>query len=157
MSRTVKLVIVVVVLSVPLIVHAGTVLAKTEFFIRGAKLTKQSDGSWTGNGKLDGVTGKVTITGKVELLKTKEHEIQWSWVSGKQQVSGCSLNSVLTRPRGKQLWDGNGRIKKTSRRYRKYKGMSINLYGPTRRTDLDHATISIRSYKPSKKFPAVRC
>jgi hypothetical protein len=156
MSRTSKLFIIVVA-SAALAVATGAALAKTEFFIRGAKLTKQSDDSWTGNGKLDGVTGKVTITGKVELLKTKRHKLQWSWVAGKRSVSGCSINQVLTRPRGIQLWDGGGKIKKTSKQESKYKGLYINLYGPTKRNDLDHAKISIRSYTPSKKFPAVRC
>ena len=157
MSRTSKPLIVLAIVSAVLAFATGVALAKTEFFIRGAKLTKQSDGSWTGNGKLDGVTGKVTITGKVELLKTKRHKIQWSWVSGKRCVSGCSINEVLTRPRGIQLWDGAGKIKKTSKQERKYKGLYINLYGPTKRNDLDHAKISIRSYTPSKKFPATRC
>jgi hypothetical protein len=140
-----------------LMLVAGAAFAKNDFFIRGAKLTKQPDDSWTGNGKLDGVTGKVTITGKVELLKTKRHKLQWSWVSGKRSVSGCSINSVLTRPHGIQLWDGGGRIKKTSSNERKYKGLHINLYGPTKRNDLEHAKISIGAYTPSKQFPAVRC
>jgi hypothetical protein len=157
MPRTSKPFIVFVVLSAALAFATGVALAKTEFFIRGAKLTKQSDGSWTGNGKLDGVNGKVTITGKVELLKTKRHKIQWSWVAGKRNVSGCSINEVLTRPRGIQLWDGGGRIKKTSNQESKYKGLYINLYGPTKRNDLDHAKISIRSYTPTKKFRGNRC
>jgi hypothetical protein len=135
----------------------GVAFAKTEFFIRGAKLTKQADGSWTGSGKLGGVTGKMTVTGKVEVLKTKRHKITWSWKSGTRLVSGCSVNEVLTRPHGVQLWDGAGRIKKTSTQERKYRGLYISLYGPTKRNDLDHAQISIRSYTPSKKFPAIRC
>jgi hypothetical protein len=139
------------------VLGAAGALAKTDFFIRGANLSKQSDGSWAGNGKLDGVTGKVTITGKVDLLKTKRHKISWSWQSGKRQVSGCSVNQVLARPHGIQLWDGSGTIKKTSGQERKYKGLHINLYGPTKKNDLDHAKISIRSYKPTKQFPATRC
>lgn len=156
MSRTSKLLIAVVVLAV-FAVATGAALAKTEFFIRSAKLTKQSDDSWTGTGKLDGVTGKLTITGKVELLKTKRHKLQWSWVAGKRSVSGCSINEVLTRPHGVQLWDGGGKIKKASKQESKYKGLYINLYGPTKKNDLDHAKISIRSFTPSKKFPATRC
>ena len=158
--RTLKskaLQIVVAGLCGALLLAAGAALAETEFFVRGAKLTKQPDGTWAGRGKLGGVTGDVTITGEVELLKTKRHVISWSWESGKQVVSGCSRNSVLTRPHGIQLWDGTGRIKNTTRKYRKYKGLYINLYGPTKRSDLDHAKISIRSYTPSKKFPATRC
>jgi hypothetical protein len=149
--------IVLVALSATLMLAIGAALAKTDFFIRSAKLTKQSNGSWTGNGKLDGVTGKVTVTGKVELLKTKRHKLSWSWESGKRLVSGCTINEVLTRPHGIQLWDGTGRIKKTSSQERKYKGLYINLYGPTKRSDLNHAKLSIRSYTPSKKFPAGRC
>ena len=135
----------------------GAALAKTEFFIQGAKLTKQSDGSWTGTGKLDGIAGKVTVTGTVELLKTKRHKLEWSWVSGKRRVAGCSVNEVLTRPHGIQLWDGGGRIKKTSTQERKYQGLPIGLYGPTKRNDLTHAKISIRSFTPTKKFPVTRC
>jgi hypothetical protein len=157
MLRTTTPRIVLVVLFAALALATGPALATTEFFIRGAKLTKQSNGSWTGSGKLDGVTGKVTVTGKVELLKTKRHKLSWSWASGKRLVAGCTVNSVLTRPHGIQLWDGNGRITKTSSQERKYKGLSINLYGPTKRNDLDHAKISIRSYTPSPQFPATRC
>jgi hypothetical protein len=131
--------VLLVALIAALALTTGAALAKTEFFIRGAKLTKQSDGSWTGSGKLDGVSGKVTITGKVELLKTKGHKISWSWKSGKRLVAGCSTNEVLTRPHGIQLWDGTGKIKTTSRQERKYRGLNINLYGPTKRSDLDHA------------------
>jgi hypothetical protein len=156
-TRTATRRIFLIGLCAALALATSAALAKTEFFIRGTKLTKQSDDSWTGNGKLDGVTGKVTITGKVELLKTRKHKLSWSWVSGKRSVSGCSVNSILTRPHGIQLWDGAGRIKKTSSQERKYRGLYINLYGPTKRSDLDHATISIRSYTPSKKFPATRC
>jgi hypothetical protein len=149
--------IVLVALSAALVIATGAAVAKTAFFIRGAELTKQADGSWTGKGKLDGVTGAVTVTGQVELLKTKRHKISWSWVAGKRSVSGCSVNQVLTRPHGIQLWDGGGKIKKTSRQERRYQGLHINLYGPTKRNDLDHAKISIRSYTPSKGFPAIRC
>jgi len=97
----------------------------------------------------------VTITGKVELLKTKRHTITWSWKSGKRVVSGCSVNQVLTRPHGIQLWDGGGRVKQSSER--KYRDLYINLYGPTKRSDLDHAKLSIRSFTPTKKFPGNRC
>jgi hypothetical protein len=137
----------------------GVAAAKTEFFVRGAKLTKQADGSWSGSGKLAGAGGQVTVTGKVELLKTRKHTIKWSWKSGKRLVSGCSVNQVLTRPHGIQLWDGSGRVKQTgnSKSDRKYRGLYINLYGPTKRSDLDHAKLSIHSFTPSRKFPAVRC
>ena len=149
--------VLVVALIAALALATGGALGKTEFFIRGAKLAKQSDGSWTGSGKLDGVAGKVTITGKVELLKTKRHKISWIWKSGTRRVAGCSNNEVLTRPRGIQLWDGTGKIKTTSTQERKYRGLNINLYGPTKRSDLDHAKIRIRSFTPTKKFPADRC
>jgi hypothetical protein len=149
--------VLLVALIAALALATGAALARTEFFVRGAKLTKQSDGSWTGSGKLDGVTGKVTITGKVDLLKTKGHKISWRWKSGTRLVAGCSNNEVLTRPHGIQLWDGTGKIKKTSSQERKYRGLNINLYGPTKRSDLDHAKISIRSFTPTKKFPAHRC
>jgi hypothetical protein len=33
----------------------------------------------------------------------------------------------------------------------------VALYGPTKRNDLDHAKINIRSYTPTKKFPGQRC
>jgi hypothetical protein len=157
MSKAPKALMGLIVLSAALVAFSGAVLAKTELFIRGAKVTKQADGSWSGRGKLAGVSGDVTITGQVELLKTKRHKIQWSWKSGNQQVAGCSVNQVLTRPHGIQLWDGSGRVRKTSSKYRKYKGLPVNLYGPTKKSDLNHATISIRSYKPTKQFPAVRC
>jgi hypothetical protein len=157
MLRTAIPRMIVVALLAALALATGIAIAKTEFFIRGAQLTKQSDGSWTGNGKLDGVTGKVKVTGTVKLLKPERHKLQWSWVSGKRLVAGCSVNEVLTRPHGIQLWDGGGRITKTSSNERKYKGLYVNLYGPTKKSDLAHAKISIRSFTPSKKFPGTRC
>ena len=158
MLRTRKLrIVLLVALSATVALATNVALAKTDFFIRGAQLTKQADGSWTGTAKLDGVSGKLTVTGKVELLKTKRHKVLWSWKSGQRLVSGCSINQVLTRPHGIQLWDGGGKITKTSSQERKYKGLNINLYGPTKKNDLDHAKISIRSYTPGKPFPAARC
>jgi hypothetical protein len=157
MSRTTASRIVALAFVAVLALGTGVPLAKHEFFIRGAKLSRQADDSWSGKGKLDGVTGTVTITGKVELLKTRRHKLQWKWVAGKRSVAGCSINSILTRPHGIQLWDGGGRIKHANGQDRKYKGLHINLYGPTKRSDLAHAKISIRSYTPSKLFPAVRC
>ena len=64
---------------------------------------------------------------------------------------------VLTRPHDVQLWDGYGEITKTSARLRKYKRLPVGLYGPTKRNDLKHAKISIRSYKPSAGLPARDC
>ena len=34
---------------------------------------------------------------------------------------------------------------------------SVSLHGPTKRSDLTHAQISIGEYKPSAQFPAGRC
>lgn len=138
---------------------AGPATAKKNdlFFIRGAKLTKQADGSWSGPGTLDGVKGNVTITGTVVLLKQQTHTIHWSWVAGSRRVVGCSVEEVLTRPHGIQLWDGGGRITQTSPQERKYKGRRIDLYGPTKASDLEHAQISIREYEPGHGPPPKTC
>jgi hypothetical protein len=121
----------------------GTALAHEGFFIQGAALTKQADGSWSGPGTLDGVKGTLTVTGTIVLLKQSGHKIHFTWVAGKRRVSGCSYNEVLTRPHGVQLWDGSGQITKTSAQERKYKGVHVSLSGPTQRNDLKHARISV--------------
>ena len=121
----------------------GAALAHQGFFIQGAQLTKQADGSWTGPGTLDGVKGTLTLTGQVLLLKQEVHRIRFTWVSGKRRVTGCSFNEVLTRPHDVQLWDGSGQITKTSKQERKYQGVHVSLTGPTKRDDLQHAKISV--------------
>ena len=122
---------------------AGAAVAHKGFFIQGAALTKQPDGSWSGPGTLDGVKGTLTVTGTIVLLKQSGHKIHFTWVAGKRRVSGCSYNEVLTRPHGVQLWDGGGQITKTSAQERKYKGVHVSLSGPTQRNDLKHAKISV--------------
>lgn len=147
-----------IALSVILALSAGVaVAAGTGFFIRGAELTKQPDESWTGRGVLDGVKGKLTLTGKVELLKQEMRKIHFKWVAGKRRVSGCSYVEVLTRPHGVQLWQGDGQITKTSAKERKYKGVHVGLNGPTKADDLEHAKLSIHGFKPSKAFPGRDC
>ena len=121
----------------------GAALAHKGFFIQGAALTKQPDGSWSGPGTLDGVKGTLTMTGTIVLLKQSAHKIHFTWVAGKRRVSGCSYNQVLTRPHGVQLWDGSGQITRTSAQERKYKGTHVSLSGPTQRNDLKHAKISV--------------
>jgi hypothetical protein len=149
----------VVAIIAVLVLATGVAEAKKkgEFFIQRAHLTKQDNGSWSGPGTLDGVKGTVTITGTVVLLEQEFHTIHWRWVAGSRRVAGCSVNEVLTRPHGIQLWDGGGRITSTSAKERKYRGRHVALYGPTRRDDLTHAQISIGEYEPSSEFPAQRC
>jgi hypothetical protein len=136
---------------------AGIAGAHTGFFIQGAQLTLRPDGSWSGPGVLDGVRGKLTLTGKIVLLKTEPHRIHFTWVAGKRRVSGCAYTEVLTRPHGVQLWDGGGQITSTSRPERKYQGVHVSLAGPTRRDDLQHAKISIGRATPHPDQPLRSC
>lgn len=150
---------------VPLVAIAATValatgvaVARGKFFIQGARLTHHADGSWVGPGTLDGVKGKLTVTGQVDLASNEQqHTIRFRWKAGKRVVAGCSVNEILQRPHGVMLWDGSGRITKTSRKERKYRGLHVYLTGPTKTGDLDHAKLSIGSYTPSSTFPAVQC
>lgn len=147
----------VIALTVAGCMTVGVAFAKAEFFIQGARLTKQNSRTWTGPATLDGVKGRLTVTGTIVLLTPQEHRVRFRWAAGKRFVSGCSYNAVLTRPHGVQLWDGSGQITHTSRRQRKYKGVHVALYGPTRRNDLKHAKISIRSFAPSRDLPTRDC
>jgi hypothetical protein len=133
----------VVALLAILALGTGVALAHSGFFIQGAQLTKQPDGSWSGPGTLDGVKGTLTIKGPILLLKQETHRIRFTWVAGKRSVSGCSYNEVLTRPHGVQLWDGSGQITKNSAQESKYKGVHVSVTGPTQRNDLTHAKISV--------------
>jgi len=125
---------------------------KGEFFIRGAKLTTQAGGRWTGPGTLDGVKGRLAITGAPDpstdavQFESKEgfHKLRWSWVAGKRRVAGCSRERILIRPNGVLLWDGAGKITKTSLKERQYLGRKVSVYGPTKQSDPSHAQISIR-------------
>ena len=125
---------------------------KGEFFIQGAKLTSQADGSWKGPGMLDGVKGTVTITGKIDPVtdavefgsKEGRSRHQWTWVAGKRRVAGCVIVQILKRPSGVLLWGEGGKITKTSANERQYQGRYVGLYGPTKSSDPTHAQISIR-------------
>jgi hypothetical protein len=133
---------------------SGIAAAKTkgEFFIQRAKVTQQTDGSWSGSGTLDGVKGTLTITGAPDPstdaveFESKEgfHKLHWTWVAGKRRVTGCSRERIISRPNGILLWDGGGKITKTSARERTYLGRKVAFYGPTKQSDPTSAQISIR-------------
>src|SRR3954468_18384169 len=153
-----------VAITAALALTSGIAVAKKgEFFIQGAKLAKQADGSWTGPGTLDGVKGTVTITGKLDPAtdgvqfgsKEGRHRLQWSWVAGKRRVAGCSINQILIRPHGVLLWDGSGKITRTSALERRYKGRRVALAGPTKSSDVTHAQISISHPPPG--FRVLSC
>jgi hypothetical protein len=152
-----------VAIAAVLVLTCGIAVAKKkgEFFIQGAKLTQQSDGSWSGPGRLDGVKGKVTISGKIDPVAdavefgSKEHRSrhQWTWVAGKRRVTGCAIIQILKRPNGVLLWGDGGRITKTSLKEREYQGRYVALYGPTKSSDPTHALISIRELDLARPGP----
>ena len=155
----------VVVIAV-LALTGGVAAAKKtgEFFIQGAKLTSQADGSWSGPGSLDGVKGTVTVTGKIDPVadavefgsKEGRSRHQWTWVAGKRRVGGCVIVQILKRPNGVLLWGVGGKITKTSADERRYRGRYVAVYGPTKSSDPTHAQISIRELgKPGP--PPTKC
>ena len=125
----------VVIAALALSSDVAVARTKGEFFIQRAKLTKQADGSWTGRGTLDGVKGRLTITGApdpetdaVEFdAKGGFHKLHWRWAAGKRRVAGCSRERIIIRPHGRLLWDGGGRITRTSRKERKYLGRKVGV------------------------------
>jgi hypothetical protein len=144
---------VIAVFTATLVLACGVAEAfpKGKFFIQGAQLTQQTDGSWSGPGTLDGVKGKVKIFGRIDPAtqavefgsKDNRSLHQWTWVAGKRRVSGCAVIQILNRPNGVLLWGEGGRITKTSAKERRYQGRNIALYGPTKKSDPTHAQISI--------------
>ncbi|MEA2311236.1 MAG: hypothetical protein QOE28_1204 [Solirubrobacteraceae bacterium] len=147
-----------VVIAAVMAFAAGAALAKSALSIHGVTLTQQPDSSWTGPATLDGRKGKLTVTGPIDLASDgKPRTIKFTWKAGKRVVAGCSVNEILQRPHGVMLWDGLGRITRTSRTERKYQGLHISLTGPTHSGDLSHAKVTVASYKPSTTFPAVNC
>jgi hypothetical protein len=149
-----------VAITAALALTSGAAIAKQkgEFFIQRAKLTKRADGSWTGPGTLDGVKGKLTITGAPDpatdavefTAKGGFHKLNWKWVAGKRRVAGCSRERIIIRPHGRLLWDGGGKITKTSRKERRYLGRKVGVYGPTKSSDPTHAQISIHEFAQQK-------
>jgi hypothetical protein len=137
----------------------GVAMAASGFFIQGAQLTRQPDGSWTGPGTLDGVTGTLTITGKIDPLNPdgRRHKIHFKWTAGKRLVAGCSYEEFFSRPYDRQLWAGDGQITKTSKQERKYQRVHVGVNGVTNRADPQHAKISVRAHKESPTFPARDC
>ena len=144
----------VAIAAVVLSTGTSTAKSKDEFFIQRAKLTKQADGSWSGRGTLDGVKGRLTLTGApdpatdpVEFdAKSGFHKLHWTWAAGKRRVEGCSRERIIIRPHGALLWDGGGEITKTSRSERKYLGRKVGVYGPSNSSDPGHAQISIHEF-----------
>jgi hypothetical protein len=143
-----------VAVTTALALTSGVAVAKDkgEFFIQRAQLSTQAQGTWTGPGTLDGVKGTLTITGApdpstdaVEFERQEGfHKLRWTWVGGKRRVAGCSRERIITRPNGVLLWDGGGKITKTSLKERQYVGRKVSVYGPTKQSDPTHAQISIR-------------
>ena len=147
-----------VVISTVMALAAGAAIARTTFSIHGVTLTRQPDSSWTGPATLDGRTGKLTVTGPIDLASNEQPQtIHFKWKAGKRVVEGCTVNEILQRPHGVMLWDGLGRITRTSRKERKYRGLHVGLTGPTHLGDESHAKVTVSSYKPSMSFPAVKC
>jgi hypothetical protein len=145
----------VVLIAALALTSAVAAAKKHEFFIQRAKLAKQADGSWSGPGKLDGVKGKLTLTGAPDPAtdavefdsKGGFRTLHWTWVAGKRRVAGCASDRIIIRPHGMLLWDSRGaRVTKTSARERKYQGRKVSLYGPTKASDPTHAQISIHEF-----------
>ena len=158
MRRTTRGIAGLVVISAVMALAAGSAVAASGFRLHGVTLTRQPDSSWTGPATLDGRKGKLTVTGPVDLASNGQPQtIHFKWKAGKRVVEGCTRNEILQRPHGVMLWDGLGRITRTSRKERKYKGFHVSLTGPTHSGDESHAKVSISSYKPSTSFPAVKC
>ncbi len=158
LRRTTRGIVGLGVISAVLVLATGAAVARSGFSIHAATLTRQPDSSWTGPATLDGRKGKLTVTGTIDLTDNGDlHTIRFSWKSGKRTVAGCSVNAILQRPHGVMLWDGLGRITKTSRKERKYQGLHIGLTGPTHSDDLSRVKLNVFSYKPSTTFPAVNC
>jgi hypothetical protein len=149
-----------ITLGVICLLAPGVATAKSRgFFIQGAQLTRQADGSWTGPGTLDGVAGTLKLTGPIDptLPVTEERKVHFKWTAGKRLVAGCSYESWLARPGGRQVWGGNGQITKTSKQERKYKGLDIGIGGVTYLADLQHAQVSVRQFRTSPSYPARKC
>jgi hypothetical protein len=149
-----------VILITVLAITGGVAAAENgEFFIQRAKLANQTDGSWSGPGKLDGVKGTLTLTGAPDPAtdavefdnKSGFRTLNWTWVAGERRVAGCASNRIIIRPHGILLWDSRGaKITRTSAQERKYLGRKVALYGPTKKSDLTHAQISIHEFTPQK-------
>jgi hypothetical protein len=123
------------------------------FFIQGAQLTRQADGSWTGPGTLDGVKGTLTVTGQIDVMSfVAPRKLHFSWVAGKRLVAGCAYEQWYSRPNDRQLWAGAGQITKTSKLERRYRGVNVGLGGVTNRADLQHATVSVRAMSPRSRY-----
>jgi hypothetical protein len=137
----------------------GVATAKSRgFFIQGAQLTRQADGSWIGPGTLDGVAGTLKLTGPTDPLNvTTRRKIHFTWTAGKRLVAGCNYETWLARPNGRQLWGGSGQITKTSKQERKYQGVHVGVNGVTNLADLQHAQISVREIKKSPTYPWRDC
>ena len=156
--RTTRGIVGLVVISAAMVLATGAAVAKGPLSIHGVRLTLQPDGSWTGPARLDGRKGKLTVTGPIDLSSNEQPQtIHFTWKAGKRLVAGCTVNEILQRPHGVMLWDGLGRITRTSRKERRYQGLHVGLTGPTHSGDELHAKVTVSSYKPSTTFPAVHC
>jgi hypothetical protein len=113
--------------------------------VRAAELTQTDATTWTGavSSKQLG-KGQLRLTGKVTFLpKESEHPprttLRFHATFKKGTLDGCFLNGMFLRPGNRQVWDGPGRITKTSSALRSYRGLSLREGGLTMTDDLQHA------------------
>jgi hypothetical protein len=153
-------------LTATLVIACGVAEAfpKGKFFIQRAKLTKQDNGAWSGPATLDGVKGKLTLTDAPDPAtdavqfdaKGGVRTLHWTWAAGKRRVAGCSRDRIIIRPNGVLLWDGDGKITRTSAQEHKYQGRHTAVYGPTKKSDPTHAQISVAELQPGQRTHSCR-
>jgi hypothetical protein len=124
------------------------------FELRG-RLTRVAAGAWRGEATGPGGPGTLTITGTVDLSRTRccgspqrpgsfsEHVVRFSWLTTIGKVEGCINNGIYRRPHGRWVWDGVGHVTTATGQLSRYRDRGATIAGRTLLTSPDAADIHI--------------
>jgi hypothetical protein len=112
-----------------------------------ADLTKTNPTRWEGNmtsKQLGG--GRLTVEGNVVFQPpVTRNRLNFTARFSKGELRGCTINSVLSRPHARFVWDGSGQITDTSPALRRYRGLTIITGAITKKDALEQARFSVQT------------
>jgi hypothetical protein len=108
-------------------------------------LTKTSPARWEGDLTARQLgRGRLTVEGNVVFQPPVTRDrLNFKARFSKGELRGCAINSVLSRPHARYVWDGSGQITGTSPALRKYLALSIGVGAITKKDDLEHARFNL--------------
>lgn len=159
MLRT-KLMVGIALAAVGLAVGASAAVGSpgTKLAVRAAVLTKADATTWKGSVTSRHLgAGRMTLKGTISFRPDRDGEnptrsvLRFRVTFRKGWLSGCLANTVGSRPDGRYVFDGPGRITASSSSLRRYRGLKVHDGGLAMADDLTHIRpFSFASPVPSR-------